>query len=102
MNNKVKLFIFCLFTFFLFNLNCYAYDYVIDNYDVVIDVGENNKLSIKETIDVNFNTYKHGIIRNIPMYNDVHREDGTSERNRVKISNVSVNDNYTKNTAKCV
>lgn len=99
MNNKVKSVIFCLFAFFLFNLNCYAYDYVIDNYDVVINVGENNKLSIKETIDVNFNTYKHGIIRNIPMYNDVHREDGTSERNRVKISNVSVNDNYIKKTS---
>lgn len=96
MNNKVKNFIFCLFTFFLFSLNCYAYDYVIDNYDVVINVGENNKLSIKETIDVNFNTYKHGIIRNVPKVNTIYREDGTKEKNKVLISNVDVNEEFEK------
>ncbi len=104
MNRKIINLLFCIFTFFLFSLNCYANDYDITKYDVEIIVDEHNKYSIKESIDTYFNLSKHGIIRRIPLYNNIIRQDGSREKNRVLISNVNVseefdtsreNDNYT-------
>ncbi len=94
MNRKIINLLFCIFTFFLFSLNCYANDYDITKYDVEIVVDEHNKYSIKENIDTYFNVSKHGIIRRIPLYNNIKRQDGTSERNRVLISNIKVNDEF--------
>ena len=83
MNKKIGLLLFCLFTFFVFNLNCYAFDYVIDGYNVDIVVREDNTLSVKETIKVNFSVYKHGIYRIIPLVNQVKRDDGTDAGNEI-------------------
>ena len=94
MNRKIINLLFCIFTFFLFSLNCYANDYDITKYDVDIVVDEHNKYSIKENIDTYFNVSKHGIIRRIPLYNNIIRQDGTRERNRVLISNVHVNEEF--------
>ena len=94
MNRKIINLLFCIFTFFLFSLNCYANDYDITKYDVEIVVDEHNKYSIKENIDTYFNVSKHGIIRRIPLYNNIIRQDGTRERNRVLISNVHVNEEF--------
>ena len=63
MNRKIINLLFCIFTFFLFSLNCYAHDYDITKYDVEIVVDEHNKYSIKENIDTYFNVSKHGIVR---------------------------------------
>ena len=46
-------------------------------------------------IEVYFNESKHGIYRTIPLTNTITRLDGTTNKNRAKISNVKVNDNYT-------
>lgn len=94
MNRKIINLLFCIFTFFLFSLNCYANDYDITKYDVEIVVDEHNKYSIKENIDTYFNVSNHGIVRRIPLYNNIIRQDGTSERNRVLISNVHVNEEF--------
>lgn len=94
MNRKIINLLFCIFTFFLFSLNCYANDYDITKYDVEIVVDEHNKYSIKENIDSYFNVSKHGIIRRIPLYNNIIRQDGIRERNRVLISNVHVNEEF--------
>lgn len=94
MNRKIINLLFCIFTFFLFSLNCYANDYDITIYDVEIVVDEHNKYSIKENIDTYFNVSKHGIVRRIPLYNNIIRQDGTRERNRVLISNVHVNEEF--------
>lgn len=94
MNRKIINLLFCIFTFFLFSLNCYANDYDITKYDVKIVVDEHNKYSIKENIDTYFNVSKHGIIRRIPLYNNIIRQDGIRERNRVLISNVHVNEEF--------
>ncbi len=94
MNRKIINLLFCIFTFFLFSLNCYANDYDITKYDVDIVVDEHNKYGIKENIDTYFNVSKHGIIRRIPLYNNIIRQDGTRERNRVLISNVHVNEEF--------
>lgn len=80
----------------LFSVNkVFAYDYTIENYDVNIIVNENNVLDITENINVNFNTHKHGIFRKIPINNRVVRQDGTTETNHAKISNINVSENYT-------
>lgn len=72
------------------------YDYVIDSYNVNIVVNENNTFDITETITAYFHDPKHGIIRDIPLQNTVKRLDGTSSQNRTKVSDVSVNDEFTK------
>lgn len=94
MNRKIINLLFCIFTFFLFSLNCYANDYDISKYDVEIVVDEHNKYSIKENIDTYFNVSKHGIIRRIPLYNNIKRQDGINEKNRVLISNIKVNEEF--------
>ncbi len=70
------------------------YDYVIDAYDVNIVVNENNSFDITETITAYFNVPKHGIYRKIPLNNKIVRLDGTSSKNRAKISNLTVNTTY--------
>lgn len=94
MNRKIINLLFCIFTFFLFSLNCYANDYDITKYNVEIVVDEHNKYSIKENIDTYFNVSKHGIIRRIPLYNNIKRQDGINEKNRVLISNIKVNEEF--------
>ena len=71
------------------------YDYVINEYDVNVKVNEDNTFNITETIDVNFNEYKHGIFRKIPLKNTVSRLDGTTSKNRGQIYDVEVNTEFT-------
>lgn len=94
MNRKIKCLLFCIFTFFLFSLNCYANDYEITSYDVDIVVDKYNKLSITEKIDTYFDISKHGIIRRLQLYNKIIRQDGSYEKNRVLISNVKVSEDF--------
>lgn len=70
------------------------YDYVINNYNIDMVVNDNNTFDITETIDVNFNTAKHGIYRRIPLLNTVRRLDGSVSKNKAKLSNVKVNSHY--------
>lgn len=71
------------------------YDYIINSYDVDIKVNEDNTFNITETIDVNFNEYKHGIFRKIPLKNTISRLDGTTSKNRGQIYDVEVNNEFT-------
>ncbi len=73
-----------------------SHDYVIDKYDVLIIVNEDNSYDITETITANFLIDKHGIIRKIPMINNITRLDGSTSVNRARISNISVNEKYSK------
>jgi uncharacterized membrane protein YgcG len=55
-------------TLLFFTMSVAADEYfVIDHYQVDIDVMENNSYSITEVIDVNFQTDRHGIFRKIPL-----------------------------------
>ncbi len=72
-----------------------SYEYVIDKYDINIIVNENNTFDITETITAYFNVPKHGIFRTIPLRNTIKRLDGTTSKNRVQISNLSVDNEYT-------
>jgi len=44
--------------------------FVIDNYLVEINAGLDNAYDITETLDVDFSSQRHGIIRDIPLYFD--------------------------------
>ena len=72
-----------------------SYEYVIDKYNIDIIVNENNTFDITETITAYFNVSKHGIFRTIPLKNTITRLDGTTSKNRVQISNLSVDNEYT-------
>lgn len=71
-----------------------SYDYVIDSYNVDIKVNENNTFDITETITAYFNVSKHGIYRTIPLRNTITRLDGTTSKNRAKITNLKVDNEY--------
>lgn len=73
-------------------------DYTIEKYKINMIVNENNTFDITEEITVYFNVAKHGIFRKIPLKNSVKREDGTTSKNRAKISDISVNANYKTST----
>lgn len=70
------------------------YEYVIDAYDVNVIVNKNNTFDITEHITAYYNIPKHGIIRKIPLMNTINRTDGSTSKNRAKISNLSVDANY--------
>ncbi len=83
------------------NIDVYAKEdvdssYIISRYNVDIVVNENNTLDITEDITAYFNTSKHGIFRTIPLKNEVERLDGTKSSNRAQVTNLWVNDRYTK------
>lgn len=71
-----------------------GYDYVLNSYNVDIKVNENNTFDITETITAYFNVPKHGIYRTIPLRNTITKLDGTTSKNRAKITNLNVNNEY--------
>ena len=70
------------------------YDYVIKSYDINMIVNEDNNFNITENISAYFNIPKHGILRKIPLENEIVRLDGTKSRNRAKISDINADDQY--------
>ena len=70
--------------------------YYIQNYDIAINVLENNSLEVTEKIDAYFNNPRHGIYRYIPVKNTVYRTDGTSAAVIAKIKNVDVSERCEK------
>lgn len=69
-------------------------DYTIDKYDVNMVVNENNTFDITETITAHFNVNKHGIIRKLPLRNEIVRLDGTTSKNKAQVTNVSVDSKF--------
>lgn len=72
--------------------------YYIKNYDVCINVTEDNILQVTENIDVYFNQQRHGIYRYIPVKNNVERADGTTGETRAKISSVHCSDYFSSSS----
>ena len=70
----------------------YNNDYIIDEYNIKIDVNEDNTFDIIEEINAYFNVEKHGIIRKIPYINYVEREDGIKTKNYAKITGIKANE----------
>ena len=73
-----------------------ASDYTISKYKVDMVVNEDNSFDITEEITANFSSPKHGIFREIPLSNRVVREDGAKTKNRAKVTNIKVSDEFEK------
>lgn len=74
-------------------IDVYADDggYTIDDYNVNAIYHSNNTIDVKEVIDVNFSSYRHGIYRNIPETMYINRD----EKYKLKIQDINVfNDEY--------
>ncbi|MBR1802042.1 DUF2207 domain-containing protein [Candidatus Saccharibacteria bacterium] len=80
------------------NASAATSEYTISDYKISMVVNENNTFDITEEITADFHVPKHGIFRTLPLYNEVKRADGTSSKNRVKISDVKVSGPFTKST----
>ena len=77
-----------------------TYDYDISNYVVDVKVNEDNSMDITEKLEVYFNVPKHGIYRKLPIVNQIVRQDGSTAKNRAKVSDVTVKGHeFTTSTA---
>lgn len=72
------------------------YEYFLKNYDIQVDVNENNVLHVTEKINANFHVRKHGIYRYIPYQCDIRRADGSQTSVKAKISNIECSEQYEK------
>lgn len=89
---KVITFVFALLLL-IHPMNIHADDggYTIVNYDVSANYRTNNTIDVKEVIDVNFNSYRHGIYRNIPRSMYINQD----EKYKIHVKNINVsNDNF--------
>lgn len=64
------------------------YPYEIQGYDVTVKVGKDNVYYVTERLQVNFNQARHGIYRDIPVINNVSREDGSTSRIQARVTNI--------------
>lgn len=87
-------FLLVIFLIIIFPITVFANDYEINNYDIKVIVNEDNTYQITEVITANFFIPKHGIMRTIPLINNVIRSDGSNYTNKAKIKNIKVNQKY--------
>ena len=69
-------------------------DYVIDKYEVNINVNEDKYLDITKKITVFYNKRRNGISIDIPIKNEIKELDGTTIIDTAKIKNIEVNSLY--------
>ena len=75
------------------------YKYLITDYDLTINIAENNRYKVTEEYDVCFaENGSHGIFRDIPTSKDFWRENGDVTKNvKMQVTNVNVSgDDYEK------
>ena len=72
-------------------------DYVIDKYEVNINVNDNKCLNITEKITVFYNKKRQGINIDIPLINEIKTLDGTIIKEEAKIKNIELNTLYNLN-----
>ncbi len=66
--------------------------FTITQYTVTVQVSRDNVYHIQEDISVFFEDSRHGIYRDIPVSYTVSREDGSSNRVRARVRNVTCSD----------
>ena len=68
--------------------------FYITSYDMDIVVNENNTFKITETIDMYYTYPSLGFYRDIPLFMEVEREDGSKDKIRADVSDIHVNDEF--------
>ena len=89
------LFLIGLVLFSAFNV-AKAENFTIDNYTINIFVMPDGTMNVEEKLDVNFTNPSHGIIREIPIINNVKRADKTGYTNKAEIRSLEVSENFSK------
>ena len=76
--------------------------FTIEKYDLILDVGIDNKVKVTEEINVNFFKHAyHGIYRYIPYWLEYTAHDGKTVKRKSKINNIQVyDDNFKVYTSK--
>ncbi len=72
------------------NISASEAGYTIESFDVDIQVGEDNVLTVSEQILVNFDIPSHGIYRYIPTKQQIIRQDGSSSNRKSVVSGIAV------------
>lgn len=72
----------------------------IQEYNVILDVGIDNKILVTENITVNFtSSYKHGIYKYTPLWLEYTNQNGKTIKRKSVLSNYrAINDNYEVDT----
>ena len=80
--------------------NAVADGFTIEGYEVILDVGIDNKVEVTENIDINFyESGHHGIYKFTPLWLEYTGKDNKTIKRKSNIVNyVAVNDNYTVDT----
>ena len=68
--------------------------YYLENYNVVVNVSENNVYTVQESFDAVFNNNVVSLSKGIPFRHTYVRSDGTKENRRAIISDIVVDDYY--------
>ena len=62
-------------------------NFIIENFDIELNVREDNKVEVKETLDVHFlKEDSHGIYRAVPIWSQYTGEDGKTIEKRAKVT----------------
>lgn len=96
LNIIFSIMLFLVLLLFSRKMYCASAGYTIKAYNVDIKVNEDNSFNIVETITADFQEERHGIKREIPIYNDVKRTDGSTSKNHASITDISVSEAYSK------
>ena len=75
-----------------------TYDLYIKNYDIEMNVGEDNRVEVKEKLDVHFNKRMHGIYRDLILRDEVDYGGGNKVKRRAGISNIKTSEHYSTET----
>lgn len=70
-------------------------DYGIEDYNIDINVGENNTFEVTEKISVFFAIAQKGILKTIPLKTMIDKNNTTSNNRFAKVKNLKVNNKYT-------
>ena len=75
-----------------------TYDLYIKNYDIEMNVGEDNRVEVKEKLDVHFNKRMHGIYRDLILRDEVDYGGGNKVKRRAGISNIKTSEHHSTET----
>lgn len=77
-----------------------SFPYLIDEYNIVINVNENNTFDIEEKVTVYFNKQVNNFFKKIPLGNTIYNSNGKSIKNRAQVSNIQTKDSIKETNEK--
>ena len=91
---KILKYVFILFLLLPLNVKAITEEYIIDKYDVNINVKDNNVIEVEEIINVNYIIPSHGIVREIPLENKFYNSNNKTIITNSKFEMLNCNEQY--------